>query len=224
MIMLAKGGLIVSCQARADNPLHGPAFMAAMALAAEQGGAVAIRANGPSDIRAVKAATRLPVVGIHKIFSEGETVTITPSIAAAEAVMEAGADIVALDFTFRRRSGDAAASIIEAVHAAGRESFADVSTLEEGVAAEAACATYVATTLAGYTVKERPKPGTPDLDLVRALARTLSVPVIAEGRYDTPALARAALEAGAHAVVVGTMITNPREITRSFVSCLRSLG
>jgi hypothetical protein len=30
-------GLIVSCQARADNPLHGPTFMGAMALAARDG-------------------------------------------------------------------------------------------------------------------------------------------------------------------------------------------
>ena len=31
-----EGGLVVSCQAREDNPLHGPVFMAAMAAAAMQ--------------------------------------------------------------------------------------------------------------------------------------------------------------------------------------------
>ena len=38
-----------------------------------------------------------------------------------------------------------------------------------------------------------------------------------EGRYDTPELVALAFAAGAHAVVVGTAITNPREITRRFV-------
>ena len=48
---LERGSLIVSCQARADNPLHGPVFMGAMALAARDGGARAIRANGPDGVR-----------------------------------------------------------------------------------------------------------------------------------------------------------------------------
>ena len=76
--MKLPAGLIVSCQARADNPLHGPQFMGAMALAARDGGAVAIRANGSDDIRAVKAAG-LPVIGIHKLFS-GLTLSAAPII------------------------------------------------------------------------------------------------------------------------------------------------
>ncbi|MNT80920.1 putative N-acetylmannosamine-6-phosphate 2-epimerase [compost metagenome] len=54
--------------------------------------------------------------------------------------------------------------------------------------------------------------------LLEALASRLATPVIAEGRYNTPDLVRRAFDAGAHAVVVGTMITNPREITRNFVA------
>lgn len=94
--------------------------------------------------------------------------------------------------------------------------FADVATLEEGLAAEQMGAAYISTTLAGYTDPGRPHPEGPDLALVEALARRVSVPVVAEGRFNTPALARAAIDAGAHAVVVDTMITNPREITRAF--------
>src|SRR5690606_29085759 len=96
---------IVSCQAREDNPLHGPLFMGAMALAAAQAGAVGIRANGPADVAAVKAAG-LPVIGIHKIFSEGFDVYITPDFAAAEGLKNAGADIIAVDCTPRPRSGE----------------------------------------------------------------------------------------------------------------------
>jgi N-acylglucosamine-6-phosphate 2-epimerase/N-acetylmuramic acid 6-phosphate etherase len=215
-LKLEKGALIVSCQARADNPLHGPVFMGAMALAARDGGARAIRANGPEDVKAVKAAG-LPVIGIHKVFSEGVLVYITPDFAAAEALAQAGADIIALDCTPRPRKGDDPAELVRRIRdELGLEVFADISTLDEGLAAEGMGATYISTTLSGYTEYTEPKPEEPDLALVTALARRVSTPIVAEGRYNTPELARAALDAGAHAVVVGTMITNPREITRAF--------
>lgn len=210
-------GLIVSCQARADNPLHGPHFMGAMALAARDGGAVAIRANGPSDVAAVKAAG-LPVIGINKVFSERYPVYITPDLEAARAVVMAGAGIVALDCTTRPRAGDHPSVLVRRIHEElGTAVFADISTLEEGLAAADWGADYVATTLSGYTEATQPKPDGPDLALLEALASRLDVPVIAEGRFDTPALVQEAFLAGAHAVVVGTMITNPREITRRFV-------
>lgn len=214
--MLPKG-LIVSCQARADNPLHGPQFMGAMALAARDGGAVAIRANGPADIAAVKAAG-LPVIGIHKVFSDAYPVYITPNFEAAAAIVAAGAEIVALDCTTRPRDGEPPEVLVRRIREElGAEVFADVSTLDEGLAAADWGATYVATTLSGYTEATQPKPDAPDLALLSALSERLGIPVIAEGRYNSPALVRQAFEAGAHAVVVGTMITNPREITRMFV-------
>lgn len=213
---LQKGSLIVSCQARADNPLHGPLFMGAMALAAREGGARGIRANGPVDVRAVKASG-LPVIGINKVFSDDVPVYITPTFAAAAELAAAGADVIALDCTPRPRQGDAPAEIIRRVRdELGLETFADIATLEEGVLAARMGATYISTTLSGYTDYTEPKPDAPDLELIRALVAHVSVPVVAEGRFNTPELARAAIEAGAHAVVVGTMITNPREITRGF--------
>jgi N-acylglucosamine-6-phosphate 2-epimerase/N-acetylmuramic acid 6-phosphate etherase len=214
---LLPKGLIVSCQARADNPLHGPQFMGAMALAARDGGAVAIRANGPADIAAVKAAG-LPVIGIHKVFSDAYPVYITPNFEAAAAIVAAGAEIVALDCTMRPRDGEPPEVLVRrSREELGAEVFADVSTLDEGMAAADWGATYVATTLSGYTEATQPKPDAPDLALLSALSERLGIPVIAEGRYNSPALVRQAFEAGAHAVVVGTMITNPREITRMFV-------
>ncbi|OAM84269.1 N-acetylmannosamine-6-phosphate 2-epimerase [Devosia elaeis] len=211
-------GLIVSCQARADNPLHGPQFMGAMALAARDGGAIAIRANGPEDIAAVKAAG-LPVIGIHKVFSEAYPVYITPDFAAAEAIVAAGAEIVALDCTERPRQGEAPSILVRRIREElGAEVFADISTFDEGLRAADWGATYLATTLSGYTAATEPRPSGPDLALLEALAGKSGLPVVAEGRYNTPALVRQGFEAGAHAVVVGTMITNPREITRRFVA------
>ncbi len=217
---IPRGALIVSCQARADNPLHGARFMGAMAKAAALGGAGAARVNGPDDVRAAVPAG-LPVIGINKIFSAGVPVYITPSFAAAAEVAEAGADVVALDCTGRPRNGEPPAEIIRRLHdeLAGL-AFADISSVEEGIAAEQMGADYVATTLAGYTEPAAPRGAAPDLLLVERLAARLGVPVIAEGRFGTPELARAAIEAGAHAVVVGTMITNPREITRAFAAAV----
>ncbi|MGL4444561.1 MAG: putative N-acetylmannosamine-6-phosphate 2-epimerase [Alsobacter sp.] len=220
---IPKGALVVSCQAREDNPLHGPSFMAAMALAAAQGGAGAIRANGPGDIAAIRAAVDLPVIGILKRFMEGVPVYITPSFADAKAVAAAGADIVAIDATARDRGGgETLADLIDAIRGRlGVPVFADVSTLDEGLAAEAAGAAYVATTLAGYTGPTAvARDAGPDLDLLAALVAACRVPVVAEGRFDSPDLAARALALGAHAVVVGTMITNPREISRRFAAAL----
>ncbi|GLQ10998.1 putative N-acetylmannosamine-6-phosphate 2-epimerase [Devosia yakushimensis] len=217
---LVKGSLIVSCQARADNPLHGPIFMGAMALAARDGGALGIRANGAADVAAVKAAG-LPVIGIDKVFSADVPVYITPSIAAADRLAAAGADIIALDCTQRPRHGDAPGEIIRHIRdTLGLEAFADISTLEEGLLAAELGATYISTTLSGYTEYTQPKPDLPDFALIEALASRISVPVVAEGRFNTPELARRALDAGAYAVVVGTMITNPREITKAFAKAV----
>lgn len=222
MKMIPRGALVVSCQARADNPLHGPTFMAAMALAATQGGAGALRANGAADIAAIRAVSDLPIIGIAKRWSEDFPVYITPDFDSARAVVEAGADIVALDATPRPRDGEPLAELIARIRRElGRPVFADVSTLEEGLAAEALGADYVATTLAGYTeATAAPREAGPDFALLSALATRCRVPVVAEGRFDTPALAAEALARGAHAVVVGTMITNPREITRRFATAL----
>ena len=155
-----------------------------------------------------------------KAFTSG-THCVSPSRAAARGVIAAGADIVGLDCTDRPRAGDPWAQVLDCILAEGAQAFADISTPDEALAAQAAGASYVATTLSGYTRPGMPAPRGPDLALVAELAARLSVPVVAEGRIDTPDLARAALAAGAHAVVVGTMITNPREITRRFAGALQ---
>ncbi|MDR7481696.1 MAG: putative N-acetylmannosamine-6-phosphate 2-epimerase [Armatimonadota bacterium] len=216
------GGLVVSCQARPDNPLHGPAFMAAMARAAAAGGAVGVRVDGPDDVRAVRTAVAVPIVGLSKRPAGVSPVVITPTFADAAAVAEAGADIIAVDGTSRPRPGGVTLeTLIRRIHAElDRPVLADVGDLADGLAAAAAGADAVATTLSGYLDATQPPPEEPDLDLVEALARRLQVPVIAEGRIRTPEEARMAMARGAFAVVVGTAITNPREITRRFVAAL----
>jgi putative N-acetylmannosamine-6-phosphate epimerase len=222
MMIIPHGALVVSCQARAANPLHGPQYMAAMAEAAEQAGAGALRANGPEDIYEIRARTSLPVIGINKIFSDAP-VYITPTRDAAQAVLDAGAQIVGLDCTEREREGtECWQQVMDHILKAGAEAFADVSTLNEGRRAADAGASYVATTLSGYTDPKASVPKAPDFELVAAMAAEIEVPVIAEGRISTPQQATEALKRGAHAVVVGTMITNPRSIAQGFVKALAS--
>ena len=83
---MIRPGLIVSCQAGTDSPLHGPQIMAAMARAAVEGGAVGVRANGPDDVQAIKAAVGVPVVGIFKHTVPGYDVYITPDLERAAQV------------------------------------------------------------------------------------------------------------------------------------------
>ena len=218
-----RGGLVVSVQAPPGSPLASPEIMSAIARAAELGGAVAIRAEGVADIRAIKDAVSLPVIGLIKRDVPGSPVRITQSLDEALAVADAGADVVAVDATLRPRAGGLSAHDYLAELAAALESplLADVDSLEAGVAARAAGADAVATTLSGYTEDGSPPEG-PDVELVGRLARELDCPVLAEGRYSTPAQVAAALDAGAFAVVVGTAITDPTAITRRLAEAAQS--
>ena len=221
-MLIPNGALVVSCQARADNPLHGPVHMSAMAQAAQAGGAGGIRANGEADVAAIRAVTRLPIIGIAKVWDDRFPVYITPGFEQAAQIAKAGADIVGLDATPRPRDGEPVERLIGRIRAElGKEVFADIATLEEGRAAHAAGANYVATTLSGYTEETASrKTEGPDLELLSALVAEIPAPIVAEGRFDTPDLVAEAFRRGAHAVVVGTAITNPREITRNFVRAI----
>lgn len=210
---IAAGALVVSCQARPDNPLYGPEPMALMARAAVAGGAQGIRANGPLDVAAIAATVDVPIIGIDKS-GDRDGVYITPTFESACGVVKAGAALVAVDGTQRSRpGGETLAGLIEAVHAElGVAVMADVDSYDAGMLAAEAGADIVASTLSGYTTAG-PPPAEPDIALVERLAAALDRPVIAEGRYWTPADVQAAFAAGAYAVVVGTAVTNPMAIT-----------
>ncbi|MFE5792826.1 N-acetylmannosamine-6-phosphate 2-epimerase [Streptomyces sp. NPDC056503] len=215
-----RGALIVSCQAYPGEPMRDPDTMRRVALAARDGGAAGIRAQGLEDVRAIRGALGLPLIGLWKDGAEG--VYITPTARHALAVLEAGADVVAVDATDRPRpDGRPVAASIDAVRAAGGLVMADVSTYEEGVRAAALGADLVGTTLSGYTpATYGRKAAGPDLDLVERLAGALDVPVVAEGRIHSPAQAAHALERGAYAVVVGTAITHPTTLTGWFAAAV----
>lgn len=223
LIESLRGGLIVSCQALPDEPLFGSQYMAIMARAAFMGGAIAIRANGPEDVAAIRKAVELPIIGLFKENIPNCDVLITPTIKHADQVSMAGADIIAIDATPRARpNGLTVKQLIDHIHEKqGKAVLADVSTLEEGMKAAEWGADFVATTLSGYTPYS-PHQLDPDFYLLEKLAKQLKgIPVIAEGRISTPDQAAQALMLGAHAVVVGGAITRPQWITAQFTSALK---
>jgi N-acylglucosamine-6-phosphate 2-epimerase len=214
-IRKTKAGLIVSCQADKGEPFYGTKFMVAFAVAAKIGGAVGIRTNGPLFIKAIKKAVDLPVIGIYKKKYENSEVYITPTKKEAKSIAYAGADIIGIDCTLRKRPGNLTLDeLIKYIkEKLNLPVLADISTVEEGINAENKDADIICTTLSGYTeyTKNKLKLG-PDIDLVRELAKNVKVPIIAEGRYWTPEDIKRAFEAGAHAVVIGTAITKPHYI------------
>lgn len=219
MLAGLQNRLVVSVQAYPGEAMRTPDTMNRVAQAAVVGGAAAIRCQGLDDIELISATVDVPVIGLWK--DGGDGVFITPTLEHARAVVAAGANVVAIDGTRRqRRDGLTLGETIAGLHHdADVIVMADCGSLDDGLAAADAGADIVGTTLAGYT-GERTKTDGPDLKLIEALAGRLSVPVIAEGRIHTPAQARAALDCGAFAVVVGTAITHPSTITSWFVEAL----
>ena len=219
-------GLIVSCQAYEGEPMFGAAHMAAMARAAQVGGAVAIRANGPADIAAIRAAIprSMPVIGLLKQWSDQSPVYITPTHLSAQVIAQAGADIIAIDATPRARAGgETLADLIRYIHnELGRPVMADTSCLSDVELALGLGADVISTTMAGYTEHGRVKTAGPDLEF---LAQTVQLagaraPVTAEGRFQTPAEVAQAFALGAHAVVIGAAITRPEIITQRFAAAI----
>lgn len=215
-----KNRLVVSVQAYPGEPMRDPRTMAQIALAAELGGAAAIRCQGLADISAIKGQVSVPVIGLWKEGSEG--VYITPTLRHARACSMAGADIVAIDATRRPRpDGRTYAETVAALHDEGIVVMADCGSIGDAEMAHEAGSDILSTTLTGYT-GEREKTAGPDLELLRQMVEQFDRPVLCEGRVHTPDQARSALDAGAWSVVVGTGITHPTSITSWFVQALET--
>jgi N-acylglucosamine-6-phosphate 2-epimerase len=130
--------------------------------------------------------------------------------------------MIAIDATNRPHPQEDVSELISKIHAlTDCLVMADISTAAEGIAAEAAGADVVSTTLSGYTPYS-PQQEMPDIELVQELSTSLSIPVFGEGRFHTPEQVKLALDVGATAVVVGGAITRPREITARFVKAIHA--
>lgn len=222
LIQSLKGKLIVSVQAYPGEPLRHPETMAQMAEAVEQGGAAAIRCQGLSDIAAIKGRVQIPVIGIWKEGSEG--IYITPTLRHALACVYAGADIVALDATDRPRPDGLSVegTVKELKGRTGTLVMADCMTIED-IRHAVACGCDIASTTLSHNkpaIQTTMGEG-PDMALLKqAVQEFPGFPIICEGHVHTPADAKAARDAGAWSVVVGTGITHPTSLTEWFCAAM----
>jgi len=213
-----RGRLIVSCQASVGDPLDDIGTLTRMAASVLRGGAGGLRAEGVGCVAAFRKMTELPLIGLIKTEDANGDVYITADFAAARAVSEAGADIIAVDCTGRRlKEAEPWPELIRRIREElGRPVCADIATIDDAVAAQSAGADAVASTLYGYTADTAGN-RTVSWELIEALVARMTIPVIVEGHITKPEEVHKALEMGAHSVVVGSAITRPENITARFV-------
>jgi N-acylglucosamine-6-phosphate 2-epimerase len=206
--------LVVSCQPLPGSAMDQPEIILAMALAAVDGGAQALRIEGVANVRRVIQHVSVPVIGIVKRDLPDSEIRITPWLEDVDALVDAGASIVAFDATLRPRPVTVEA-LIARIHAQGCLAMADCSDVIDGLIAWSLGADLVGTTMSGYTAPSASDDPSPDIELIRALVGH-GCRVVAEGRIRTPQQAAAAMAAGASCVTVGSAITRIEHITGWF--------
>ena len=212
-----QGKLIVSCQALSNEPLHSSFIMGRMALAANEGGAAGIRANTKEDIKEIQSQVDLPIIGIVKRDYEDSIVYITPTMKEVDELMEVKPEIIAVDATGALRPGNV--TLDDFFHQI-KEKYpdqllmADCSTVEEALHADELGFDFIGTTMVGYTEQSQG-------DKIEENVAGAKHKVIAEGNINTPEKAKRVIELGAYSVVVGSIITRPQLITKSFADALK---
>ncbi len=216
-----KGKLIVSCQALENEPLHSSYIMSRMAVAAKEGGAGGIRAQSKKDIDEIMKVCDLPVIGIVKRQYPDSEVFITPTQKEIEELLTTNCQIIALDATSRvRPNHEQCQKLVDMIHDHGRLAMADCSNFDECKKAADMGFDIVASTLSGYTSYSKETEG-PDYELLKKCVKELNVPVIAEGRIQTPEELIKVFECGVYSAVIGGAITRPQLITKRFVEALK---
>jgi len=221
-----QGGIIVSCQAFPDEPLYSSFIMGRMARAVSEGGAIGIRANTAPDILAIQKNTKLPIIGIVKRDYVDSAVYITPTMREINELVKTGIGMIALDATARQRpQGESLHNFVKAIKKKYPHVvlLADIATVCEAMRAEHLGFSAVLTTHVGYTEgTKKLNIADNDFSLLREMIDAVDIPVIVEGKIDTPDKASRALELGAYAVVVGGAITRPKQITERFTARLQT--
>ena len=218
-----RGGVIVSCQALKTEPLYSSYIMSRMAFAAQEGGAVGIRANTPEDIREIKKTVKLPIIGLYKVDYPDSEIYITPTMKEVDALMEVGPDMIAMDATDRLRPGGAS---LEHFFSEVKKKYpkmlfmADCSCYEDAKRAQELGFDVAGTTMRGYT-KATAGTAIPDYDMIHQMTHELSIPIIAEGGVWEVGQLQRIFREPVLAAVIGTAITRPREITKRFVKAIR---
>ncbi len=210
-----KNSLIASCQPIPQGPLDTSSFVLASAKASIIGGAKALRIEGFRNLKIIKKNIKIPVIGIKKRNLNKYSIVITPLLSDVEKLSILGAEIIAFDATHRDRPVTVE-KIISKIHSFKKIAMADCSNIKDAINAIENGADIISTTLSGYTGKKS-VPKNPDFNFLNQLIKKFNVPVIAEGRFNTPTFFKKAIKSGAHAVVVGTALNRIELITKSFL-------
>lgn len=217
--------LIISCQALPEEPLHSSFIMGRMALAAKEGGAAGIRANTKEDIAEIRKNVDLPIIGIVKRDYPDCKVYITPTMKEIDELMEVKPEIIAIDATKDLRPNGVA---LDEFYAQIREKYpnqllmADCSTYEEAKHADELGFDFIGTTLVGYTEQSKDmKIEQNDFELIKKIVKNVKHNVIAEGNINTPEKVKRVMQLGVFSIVVGSAITRPQLITKTFVDVLK---
>jgi len=217
-----KNGIIVSCQAEEGSAFNNVNSIVAFAKEAERGGAVGVRIEGYENIKAVRAAINIPIIGIVKGKFTSGNVWITPTVQEAVLIEQSGADFIAADATGRKdplHTKDGwqylreicIGTNIPVIGDMAHSGFVHSSIIE----AEKCGCKYLSTTLSGYTGYSDPTDG-PDFEFLKILLKVSNLPIIAEGRYSKKDHIQIAKKLGVKNIVIGSSITRPHLITQKY--------
>ena len=216
-----KNEIIVSIQAMPDEPLYDEICINAMAKSViDYAQAKAVRLAGKRDIENIKKMfPNTIVIGITKPkkipANYKELVYITPTLEDCKKVIEAGADIVALDGTLRNRPNDEKLEdLVRYIKSKNKIAMADIATFKEAQNAYNLGFDIVSTTLSGYTEETQNNPDCPDFELVKKIKENLDIFTILEGKIWEKQDITNAFKSGADAIVVGSAITRPQLILK----------
>ncbi|MGT2833186.1 N-acetylmannosamine-6-phosphate 2-epimerase [Streptococcus halotolerans] len=222
-----RGGVIVSCQALPGEPMYSEkgGVMPLFAKAAQEAGAVGIRANSVRDITEIKQAVDLPIIGIIKKDYGDAEAFITPTLDEVASLVAVGVDIIAVDATSSTRpGGQSLEAFVKEIKQAYPDQLlmADCSTLTEMLTADQLGFDFVGTTLVGYTKQSQQLViESDDFDLIRQARAMVDAPIIAEGNINTPDKVKRVLQLGVDSVVVGSAITRPLIIAKPFIEAAK---
>lgn len=219
--------IIISCQASSGEPIYDENCLQSIIKSVINGGAAGLRLAGVKDIEETRKFSDIPIIGITKPDplpkNWRDVVYITPTFEDAKRISDAGADIIAIDGTSRKRPKENLAELIEKIHTELKKPvMVDCATIKEGLMCKLFGADIISTTLSGYTQNTLEKNNEePDFDLLENLVKAVGCPVILEGRIWTVEHAQKAFELGAHSVVIGSAVTRPQLITKRFIDAVR---
>lgn len=221
-----KNNLIVSCQAVDNEPLNNTTAITLITKDCIEGGAKVLRLSQYDHIKSIKnlvANTNIPIIGSIKQQYNNSQVFITPTLKEVDQLIELDVDCIAIDATNRKRPNESLEEIVKycKLKAPNKLIMAECAILEDVIRAEKLDFDLIGTSLRGNTDNSK---GFSSIEnnyhFIRECLDYVKKPIIAQGGIWQPFQVKDLLDLGCFAVVVGSAITKPKEITKHFLKAL----